>query len=77
MAEWGLSDFQDARKIDSACARPRTMFGDHTPYADAASKAAALGWDLCRHPPASSTATSASSYRDVYFLMPTAATTWR
>jgi death-on-curing protein len=48
MAEWSLSDFQDARKVDSACARPRQTFGDHTPYTDAASKAAALGWGLVR-----------------------------
>jgi len=27
MAEWGLSEFQDARKADSACARPRQIFG--------------------------------------------------
>jgi len=46
MAEWGLSEFQDARKADSACARPRQIFGGHTPYTDAASKAAVLGWDL-------------------------------
>jgi len=32
MAEWGLSEFQDARKADSACARPRQIFGGHAPY---------------------------------------------
>ncbi len=46
--EWGLSEFQDVRKADSACARPRQRSGGHAPYTDAASKAAALGWGLTR-----------------------------
>jgi death-on-curing protein len=44
--EWGLSEFQDARKVESACARPRQTFGGYSPYTDAASKAAAFGWGL-------------------------------
>lgn len=47
ICEWGgLGPIQDARKLDSACARPRQQFGGHTPYTDAPSKAAALGWGL-------------------------------
>lgn len=43
-----LGPVQDARKLDSACARPRAGFGGHEQYTDVASKAAALGWGLTR-----------------------------
>lgn len=45
---WGIGPIHDHTKIESACARPRQAFGDHTPYPDAASKASALGWGLVR-----------------------------
>lgn len=45
---WDLLPAQDARKIDSACARPRAAFGDYQKYTDVASKAAALGWSVAR-----------------------------
>lgn len=45
----GVSPVQDARKLDSACARPRASFGGHDQYTDVASKAAALGWGVARN----------------------------
>lgn len=46
--QWGLGPIQDARKLDSACARPWNCYGDHEQYTDATSKAAALGWGLVK-----------------------------